>query len=97
MGLDWVKVEEEYGRASGSLRISNSGQSCPDTTTTLVHNEEVLHPTVKISSPSPLMRENPGAFRQEPPRTESAGSRAYDVLSHAETEEYATQKQYSGV
>ena len=48
-----------------------------------VHNEGVLLPVVKTSSPSLLMSENPGCFPQEPFRTETAGSRAYDLLSLA--------------
>ena len=54
-GLVCVKVEEEYGRVSGTPRKSNSGQSCPGTTTTWVCNEEVLLQMVKITSPSPLL------------------------------------------
>ena len=81
-GLACVKVDEENRRVSGTPRKSNSGQSCPDTTTTRLQIEEVLLLMAKTPSPSPLVHKNPGGFRQEPPQTETAGSRDYDLLSH---------------
>ena len=82
-GLACVRVEVECGRVSGTPQRSISGLQGPGTTTMLVRTKEVSRLKVKTSLPFLLVPKNPEVYRREPSRTESAGSRACVLWSHA--------------